>query len=225
MIELHNISKVYRMGNVELLILSEINLEIKKGEYLTITGPSGSGKSTLMNIIGCLDTPTSGKYIFSGIDISHLHHNELAQFRNKSVGFVFQSFNLLPRYNIFQNVELPLIYAGRTGIERKEMVRKVIELVGLEKRIEHKPTELSGGECQRVAIARAIVNNPSIILADEPTGNLDSKTGSEIIRLFKDLNRTLSVTVIVVSHDSHIAKDSPRTIKLLDGRIEGDERN
>jgi putative ABC transport system ATP-binding protein len=212
------------MGEEKVFALRGVSLEIKRNEYVAIMGPSGSGKSTLMNIIGCLDTPTAGKYIFEGEDVSELTDNELAEIRNKKIGFVFQTFNLLARATALKNVELPLIYAGLHRHERLEKARKALEDVGLLDRITHKPNELSGGQRQRVAIARALVTNPSIILADEPTGNLDSKTGEDIMKLFAELWRKGN-TIILVTHEEEIARHAHRIIRIRDGLIERDEIN
>ncbi len=201
--------------------LKGINLEIFKNEYVAIMGPSGSGKSTLMNIIGCLDTPSSGTYILNGVDVSDLTDNKLAEIRNKEIGFVFQTFNLLPRYSAFENVMLPLIYAGVSSRKRIEKTQKVIESVGLENRSHHKPNELSGGQRQRVAVARALVNDPSIILADEPTGNLDTQTSIEIMGLFEEIYKQGN-TIVIVTHEEDIAKHARRIVKLRDGLIESD---
>lgn len=219
MIHLDGITKIYQMGEEKVHALKNINLDIQKNEYLAIMGPSGSGKSTLMNILGCLDTPTSGKYYFNGINVSEMTDNELASIRNKQIGFVFQTFNLLSRATALKNVELPLIYAGVKSSERIEAAKVALRNVGLSDRMEHKPNELSGGQRQRVAIARALVNRPSIILADEPTGNLDTKTGEEIMALFNDLWK-LGNTIILVTHEEHIARHANKIIKLLDGKIE-----
>lgn len=216
--------KIYQLGKTQVEALRGVNLEIEKGEYVAIMGPSGSGKSTLMNLLGCLDTPTKGKYYLEDRDVSSLSDDELALIRNKKIGFVFQSFHLLPRTSALHNVELPLIYAGLARKERIKRAIKALEEVDLADRIHHHPSELSGGERQRVAIARALVNDPSIILADEPTGNLDSKTGAEILDLFDRIHRKGN-TVIVVTHDPEVAARAERIIHLKDGRIEKEERN
>jgi putative ABC transport system ATP-binding protein len=224
-IELKNISKMYDMGGAEEVhALQGVSLTLQKNEYVAIMGPSGSGKSTLMNIIGCLDTPTSGQYIFNGVNVSEMSDNELARVRNKEIGFVFQTFNLLPRSDALHNVELPLIYAGTPSGERKRKAQETLQSVGLGDRAHHKPNELSGGQRQRVAVARALVTNPSIILADEPTGNLDSKTGEEIMTLFEDLHR-LGNTIILVTHEADIAEHAHRIIRIRDGKVESDENN
>lgn len=223
-IQIEHISKVYKMGIEYVFALRDISLSIFKNDYLAIMGPSGSGKSTLMNIIGCLDTPTSGKYLFKEYEVGEMHDNELAEIRNKEIGFVFQTFNLLPRASALKNVELPLIYAGKTSSIRKETARKTLEDVGLGDRVNHKPNELSGGQRQRVAIARALVTQPSIILADEPTGNLDTKTGEEIMKLFYELWKQGN-TIILVTHEEDIAKHAKRIIKLRDGLIENNYEN
>jgi putative ABC transport system ATP-binding protein len=217
MVELENVTKVYKAGQVEVLALRGISCHIESAEMVSIVGPSGSGKSTLMNIIGCLDRPTSGKYRLEGIEVDKLNDNQLAEIRNKKIGFVFQSFNLLPRATALENVELPLIYAGVSN--RRQRALQVLESVGLAHRVNHKPTELSGGEQQRVAIARALVNNPSLILADEPTGNLDTKASQEIMAIFGKLNRQ-GMTIILVTHEPDIAAYTQRTIRLRDGQIE-----
>jgi len=220
-IRTENILKVYVMGLEELYALHGITMSIDKNEYVAVMGPSGSGKSTLMNIIGCLDTPTSGYYELNGQNVSDMDDNELAKIRNKEIGFVFQTFNLLPRSNALHNVELPLIYSGMPRAERLELAEQALIQVGLQDRMNHKPNELSGGQRQRVAIARALVNKPSIILADEPTGNLDTKTGDEIMNLFDELHANGN-TIIVVTHEDFIAAHAKRVIRLRDGRIESD---
>jgi putative ABC transport system ATP-binding protein len=222
-INLQQIKKIYDMGGAEeVQALRGISLQIHKNEYVAIMGPSGSGKSTLMNIIGCLDTPTSGLYEFNGINVSQMNDNQLAKIRNKEIGFVFQTFNLLARSDALHNVELPLIYAGVPSVERKRLAREALEHVGLGDRIHHKPNELSGGQRQRVAVARALVNKPSILLADEPTGNLDSKTGDEIMLLFEELHKQGN-TIILVTHEEYIAEHAHRIIRIRDGLIEADE--
>ena len=213
------LTKYYQMGEVEVRALAGVSCKIKRGEVVAIMGPSGSGKSTLMNILGCLDLPTSGKYILDGEEVETLNDNQLADIRNRKVGFIFQSFNLLARTTALGNVELPLRYAGKVP-NKKERARTALESVGLEDRISHRPTELSGGEQQRVAIARALVNNPAIIMADEPTGNLDSKVGKEILELLLTLNRDKGTTLIIVTHDSAIAAQTQRIIHLRDGLVE-----
>lgn len=220
-IELASIKKIYHMGSQAVHALDGANLVIGRNEYVAIMGPSGSGKSTLMNIIGCLDTPTSGTYHLKGQNVSEMSDDELAQVRNREIGFVFQTFNLLPRVNCLQNVELPLIYAGLRKKKRAEMASKALRNVGLGDRMDHKPNELSGGQRQRVAVARALVNNPSIILADEPTGNLDSRTGEEIMLLFEALYRQGN-TLLVVTHEEEIAQHARRIVRLRDGIIESD---
>jgi len=217
MLELENITKVYKAGQTEVLALRGISCRIESGEMVSITGPSGSGKSTLMNIIGCLDKPTSGRYLLDGTEVSELNDNQLAGIRNKKIGFVFQSFNLLSRTTALANVELPLIYGGASN--RRQRALQVLESVGLAHRVTHRPSELAGGEQQRVAIARALVNNPSLILADEPTGNLDTRTSQEIMAIFKKLNEQ-GMTIVLVTHEPDIAAYTRRTIKLRDGQIE-----
>ena len=217
MIELDNIAKVYKMGRTQLVAIKGISCSIDEGEMVSITGPSGSGKSTLMNIIGCLDKPTSGQYRLDGINVNRLNDNELAEIRNKKLGFVFQSFNLLPRNTALSNVELPLIYSGAGN--RRQRALQALESVGLSHRVKHTPSELAGGEQQRVAIARALINNPSLILADEPTGNLDTQTSKEIMLLFKQLNQQ-GITIVLVTHETDIAAYTQRTIKIRDGQIE-----
>ena len=217
MIELENITKVYRMGKVEVNALRGVTLSVTEGEMMAIIGASGSGKSTLLNVIGCLDRPTSGKYLFGGVDVSRLNDNKLAEMRNKKFGFVFQEYNLLTRATALSNVELPLIYSG--GVHhRRERARQALERVGLGERARHKPTELSGGEQQRVAIARAMVNNPALILADEPTGNLDTHSSAEIMSIFRQLHQE-GITIIIITHEADIAAQAQRTIHLQDGRI------
>jgi putative ABC transport system ATP-binding protein len=221
-IELTNITKYYDMGGAEEVhALQGVSLTIQRNEYVAIMGPSGSGKSTLMNIIGCLDTPTSGQYLFNGVNVSEMNDNDLAKIRNKEIGFVFQTFNLLPRSDALHNVELPLIYAGISSGERKRRAKETLEHVQLGDRAHHRPNELSGGQRQRVAVARALVTRPSIILADEPTGNLDSKTGEEIMGLFEELHRQGN-TIILVTHEADIAEHAHREIRLRDGKIETD---
>ncbi|MFH0989318.1 MAG: ABC transporter ATP-binding protein [bacterium] len=221
-IHLVNISKYYQMGTEEVHALQGMNLEIKRNEYVAIMGPSGSGKSTLMNIIGCLDTPTSGLYELNNLNVSEMNDNQLAKVRNKEIGFVFQTFNLLARSNVTHNVELPLIYGGISSSERKRMAAEAIARVGLSDRAHHKPNELSGGQRQRVAIARALVTHPSILLADEPTGNLDSKTGEEIMGLF-DILQKEGNTIIIVTHEEDIAAHAHRRVRIRDGKVEHDE--
>lgn len=223
-IELKNIYKTYVMGMEDLTVLKGVDVTIHRNEYVAIMGPSGSGKSTLMNIIGCLDTPTSGDYILRGQNVSEMDDQELAEVRNKDIGFVFQTFNLLARIDALRNVELPLVYSGMGKEERIEKAEQALINVGLEERMTHKPNELSGGQRQRVAIARALVNNPAIILADEPTGNLDSRTGDEIMTLFQTLHSNGN-TIILVTHEEDIAKHAHRIIKIRDGEIESDVIN
>jgi len=221
MIELENITKVYRMGKVEVLALRGVTLSIQQGEMLSIIGASGSGKSTLMNIIGFLDKPTLGRYTFEGADVSQLNDNQLAEMRNKKLGFVFQEYNLLSRASALSNVELPLVYSGSRN--KRQRAIEALERVGLGARANHKPTELSGGEQQRVAIARALVNNPALILADEPTGNLDSVSTDQIISIFRNLNQE-GITVVLVTHEMDIAEQTQRIIRLYDGKIISDEK-
>jgi ABC-type antimicrobial peptide transport system, ATPase component len=221
-IDIENITKNYVMGEETVHALRGVSLQIHRNEYIAIMGPSGSGKSTLMNMLGCLDTPSSGRYEFNGKNVAEMNDDELAAIRNREIGFVFQTFNLLPRSTSLRNVELPLIYAGINPVAREEQAMKAMEDVGLGDRMHHKPNELSGGQRQRVAIARALVNRPSIILADEPTGNLDSKTGEEIMALFENLYRRGN-TIILVTHEADIAAHARRTVHLRDGFIESDE--
>ncbi|NOY59023.1 MAG: ABC transporter ATP-binding protein [Calditrichaeota bacterium] len=222
LIELKEIEKTYEIGTVQVPALKKINLTIAKNEYVAIMGPSGSGKSTLMNILGCLDTASGGVYSLNDNDVSAMTDDQLAEIRNREIGFVFQTFNLLPRANSLHNVELPLIYNGTPASQRKKMAQNALEKVGLADRMHHRPNELSGGQRQRVAIARALVNNPSIILADEPTGNLDSRTGEEIMEIFETLHE-VGNTIILVTHEEYIAEHSNRIIRLRDGLIERDE--
>ncbi len=224
MIKIEGLTKSYTIGEETVNALNGVDLEILKNEYVALMGPSGSGKSTLMNILGCLDRPTSGNYFLNGPNVSTLTDNELAEIRNKEIGFVFQTFNLLPKYTALENVALPLVYAGWTEEKRLKRAKQVLEQVGLADRMLHKPNELSGGQRQRVAVARALVNKPSIILADEPTGNLDTKTSHEIMRLFQDIH-DLGNTVILVTHEEDIASHANRIIRMRDGKIETKKLN
>lgn len=223
-IELANIKREYKIGTEEILALKGVSLSIFKNEYVALMGPSGSGKSTLMNMLGCLDSPSSGEYVLNNIAVAKMSDNELAEVRNKQIGFVFQTFNLLPRSTTLENVMLPLVYAGIPKAEREKMAKRVLEQVGLANRMSHKPNELSGGQRQRVAIARALVNNPTIILADEPTGNLDSKTSVEIMGLFEEIHKNGN-TIILVTHEEDIALHAHRIVRLKDGVIESDKEN
>jgi len=222
-IKLIGVEKTYQMGYDSVHALRGIDLEINKNEYISIMGPSGSGKSTLLNIFGCLDVPTEGSYFFEEENVREKNDDQLAEIRNKKIGFVFQTFNLLPRVNLLNNVELPLVYGGVLGSQRRKGALEALEKVGLGERFHHKPNEISGGERQRVAIARAIVNNPSIILADEPTGNLDSKTGEEIMKVLNNLH-SMGNTIILVTHEEYIAEHSKRIVRFRDGKIESDEK-
>jgi putative ABC transport system ATP-binding protein len=218
LIEIRDLAKIYHMGDVEVRALDGVSVSVERGEFLAIMGPSGSGKSTLMNLIGCLDTPTSGHYLLNGHEVGTLDDDELARIRNREIGFVFQTFNLLSRTSALENVEVPLIYAGVPRHERHRRAKDMLELCGLGDRMTHQPNELSGGQRQRVAVARALVNNPSILLADEPTGNLDSKTGLEIMALFEELNAKGN-TIVLVTHEEDIAAYAKRTIRLRDGKV------
>ncbi len=224
LIRVENLKKIYRIGTQTVKALNGFSMSVSENEYLALMGPSGSGKSTLMNILGCLDSPTSGKFFLNGPDVSSLEDNELAEIRNKEIGFIFQTFNLLPRYTALENVTLPLIYNGTAKAKRIERGQEVLEQVGLGDRMDHKPNELSGGQRQRVAVARALVNKPSIILADEPTGNLDTKTSYEIMDLFQEIHDAGN-TIILVTHEEDIAKYAHRIVRLRDGVLESDEQN
>lgn len=223
LIDVQDLKKTYQLGDIEVPAVRGINMSIEKNEYLAIMGPSGSGKSTLMNIIGCLDVPSEGSYILDSKDVSKMNDDELAEIRNRKIGFVFQTFNLLPRADALHNVELPLIYSGTPRTSRRQLAEQALEKVGLSDRMHHKPSELSGGQRQRVAIARALVNDPAIILADEPTGNLDSKTGEEIMEIFEQLHGGGN-TIILITHEEYIAKHSNRVVRLLDGLIQSDDK-
>ena len=221
-IDARELTKVYQMGDVEVRALRGTSLQVRRGELVAIMGPSGSGKSTLMNILGCLDQPTSGEYYLEGVEIDQLNDNQLAEIRSRRIGFVFQTFNLLPRTTALSNVELPLVYSGAGGRRRRERAVAALEAVGLGDRLHHRPNELSGGQQQRVAIARALINGPSIILADEPTGNLDSKSGAEIMAIFQRLNKEDGITIIFVTHEPEIAQHTRRIVRIADGRIVDD---
>ncbi|MCG2420216.1 ABC transporter ATP-binding protein [Aequorivita sp. F47161] len=223
LIKIRNITRDFPLGNEVVKVLKGIDLDINRGEYVALMGPSGSGKSTLMNLLGCLDTPTSGSYELNGNDVSNMTDDELAEIRNKEIGFVFQTFNLLPRTTALENVALPMIYAGASKSDRTERAKQVLTDVGLADRMDHKPNQLSGGQRQRVAVGRALVNKPSIILADEPTGNLDSKTSDEIMNLFNEIHKAGN-TVILVTHEEEIAENAHRIIRLRDGMVESDTR-
>jgi putative ABC transport system ATP-binding protein len=222
MLRIENATKIYHMGLIDLKVLNNVSLKVDKGEYLSIIGPSGSGKSTLMNILGCLDLPTSGKYYYEEEEINNYTENQLAEIRNQKIGFIFQKFNLLPKLTAYENVELPLIYRGMDSKERHKRVVDSIEMVGLSDRLHHRPSELSGGQQQRVAIARALVGSPPLILADEPTGNLDTKSGEEVMRILKGLNKS-GITIVLITHDMNVAKMGSRIVSIKDGMIE-DER-
>jgi putative ABC transport system ATP-binding protein len=224
LIDIRDITKVYEMGEEKVHALSGVTLGVERGEYVGIMGPSGSGKSTLMNLIGCLDTPTSGSYVLNGREVARMTDDELAAIRNQEIGFVFQTFNLLPRTTALQQVELPLVYSGLPRRERRQRAARALEAVGLADRMSHHPSELSGGQRQRVAVARALVNNPSILLADEPTGNLDSQTGNEIMALFDELN-SRGNTIVLVTHEEDIAAHAHRIVRLLDGKVRDDGPN
>lgn len=223
-IRIEGVSKYYHIGNQEVKALDKVNLRILKNEYVAIMGPSGSGKSTMMNILGCMDTPSDGQYYLNGIDVGELDDDELALIRNKEIGFVFQTFNLLPRYSALENVALPLVYGKVDKKMRVDLAREMLSIVGLGERLNHKPNELSGGQRQRVALARALINKPSILLADEPTGNLDTKTSIDIMALFDEIHRRGN-TVIIVTHEEEVARYAHRIIRLRDGKIETDEIN
>jgi putative ABC transport system ATP-binding protein len=224
LIDIRGIQKVYKVGQEQVFALRNVDLDIYRGEYVALMGPSGSGKSTLMNILGCLDSFTAGKYVLNGTDVSSMSENELAEVRNKEIGFVFQTFNLLPRMSALENVALPLVYAGWSKKERLERAEEVLTQVGLKDRMKHRPNELSGGQRQRVAIARGLVNNPSILLADEPTGNLDTKTSVEIMMLFREIHANGN-TIILVTHEEDIALNAKRIVRLRDGLVETDQVN
>ncbi len=223
LIELKDVSKIYRMGKIEVRALDNVSLAIEEGEFVAIIGPSGSGKSTMLNILGCLDAPSQGDYIFNGKNISKLHDNEMAEIRNKNIGFVFQNFNLLPKLTALENVELPLIYGGEKPSTYRRKAIELLKAVGLSDRIHHKPTELSSGQQQRVTIARALATDPSVILADEPTGNLDTKSGIEIMKIFQKLNEE-GKTIVIITHDLSIARSTKRMVHIKDGKIVRNEK-
>jgi putative ABC transport system ATP-binding protein len=223
LIHVQDVHRVYPMGQNQVTALAGVSLEIDRGEFVTIMGPSGSGKSTLMHLLGCLDRPSSGRYLLDGVPVETLPDPDLSRLRNRKVGFVFQSFNLIPQLTVLENVELPLVYAGSNREERHDRARQMLAAVGLAKREDHRPNELSGGECQRTAIARALVNNPPLVLADEPTGNLDSRTGVEIMKIFQKLHQS-GTTLVLVTHDPEVAKWSERVVAMRDGRVEHDSR-
>jgi len=223
LIEVENVRKVYRMDGVEFEALKGVSFTVDKGEFVIIMGPSGSGKSTIMHILGALDVPTSGRYVLDGKEIANMTRDELAHVRNKNIGFIFQGFNLLPRMNAMENVELPMLYAGMPARERKAKAKEALELVGLLEWAYHRPNQMSGGQQQRVAIARALVNDAPLLLADEPTGSLDSKTGAQVMEMLQNLNATRGITIVLVTHDSNIAKYGKRIIRVLDGLISSDE--
>jgi len=223
LIEVENVRKVYRMDGVEFEALKGVSFTVDRGEFVIIMGPSGSGKSTIMHILGALDVPTSGRYVLDGKEIANMTRDELAHVRNKNIGFIFQGFNLLPRMNAMENVELPMLYAGMPARERKAKAKEALELVGLLEWAYHRPNQMSGGQQQRVAIARALVNDAPLLLADEPTGSLDSKTGAQVMEMLQNLNATRGITIVLVTHDSNIAKYGKRIIRVLDGLISSDE--
>jgi putative ABC transport system ATP-binding protein len=224
-IEIKNLIKIFHMGETKVAALNDVSLDVTKGEFVAIIGPSGSGKSTLMNLIGCLDTPTSGEYLIDGENVAHMERDDLAKIRNKKIGFIFQKFHLLPDLTALDNVALPALYAGMHEKNARKIAAEKLKVVGLEDRMHHFPYQLSGGQQQRVAIARAMINNPSILLADEPTGNLDTKTGQAIMELFNDLNTKAKATIIMVTHEAEVAEQANRTILLRDGKVISDKKN